>query len=70
MFRFVVISEIKVNFKGRLEVKSVTVTKYVVEDDMEKNDSNKSCRGLKGLSFDNLDFKLDPKVDSGTDSVS
>jgi len=70
IFRFVVMSEVKVNSRNRLEVKSVTVTEYVVEDDMEKNNSVKSYRGYERLSFGDLDFELDLKTDLATDSAS
>jgi len=53
-----------------LEVKLVIVTEYAVEDDIEKNDSNKSCTGHEGLSFSDFDFEFDLKVDLDTDSVS
>jgi len=43
----------------------VTVTEYAVEDGIEKNDLNKSCRGHEGLSFGDLNFELDFEVDLG-----
>jgi len=62
-------SVVKVTSRGYLEVKLVTVTEYAMKDNIEKNDSNKSCRG-EGLSFGNIDFELDLEVDLDTDSAS
>jgi len=63
-------SMIKMISRGHLEIKLVTVTEYAVADGIEKNDSNKSCRDYERLSFGDLDFKLDLKVDLGIDSAS
>jgi len=41
----------------------VTVTEYAIEDGIEKNYSNKNYRDHEGLSFDDLDFELNLKVD-------
>jgi len=70
MFRYVVMSVVKMISRSHLEVKLMTVTEYAVEDGIEKNDSYKSCRGHKELSFGDLNFELDLEVDLGTDSVS
>jgi len=53
-----------------LEVKLVIVTEYAVKNSIEKNDSNKSCKGQGGLSFGDLDFELDLEVDLDIDSES
>jgi len=70
IFRYVVMLVVKVTSRDHLEVKLVTVTEYAVEDNIEKNDSNKSCRGYEGLSFSDLDFEFDLEIDLGTDSAS
>jgi len=66
-FKYVVMLVVKVASRGYLEIKLVTVIEYAVEDGIEKNDSNKSCRRHEGLSFGNLDFGLDFEVDFGID---
>jgi len=54
-----------------LEIKLVTITEFTVEDGIEKNDSNKSCRGHEGLSFfGDHDFELDLEVNLGINSAS
>jgi len=49
-----------------LEVKLVIVTEYAVKDGTEKNDSNKSCKGHEGLSFDDLDLEVNLDIDSAS----
>jgi len=56
-------SMVKMVSMDHLEVKLVTVTKYAVEDGIEKNDSNKSCRGHEELSFNDFDFELDFEIE-------
>jgi len=48
-FKYVIMSVVKVTSRGHLEVKLVTVTEYAVEDDIEKNDLNESCRSYEEL---------------------